>query len=320
MSRTRCRGVRDRRVAARKKGAFLTFPEAPSEDAFYRVFPARIRIIDKEKTIIDRRRFLTDGARALCGVGLLGAGIGLHSRKALPAQALRPPGALPEEDFLAACVRCGLCVRACPYDIVRLAEPGEPISTGTPYFISRTGPCEMCPDIPCVPVCPSGALDHGLTEIDKARMGLAVLADQESCIAFRGLRCEVCFNTCPVRGKAITIEPRANPRTGMHAMLIPVVHSEHCTGCGKCEQACILEEAAIKVYPRQLARGAAGEHYRLGWEERNKMGEALVTPDAPHRYHLPKGMDYEHAGRGLIRETPFSSNPLDTLNKGDGRP
>jgi len=254
------------------------------------------------KKAIDRRRFLTDGARTLCGVGLLTVGIGLHSQKALPAHALRPPGALPEEDFLAACVRCGLCARACPYDIVRLAEPGGPIPTGTPYFIARAGACEMCPDIPCVPACPSGALDHGLTDIDKARMGLAVLVDQETCIAFLGLRCEVCFNSCPARGKAITISPRANPRTGIHAMMIPVVHSDSCTGCGKCEQACILEAAAIKVYPLQLAKGATDGHYRFGWEEKNKAGKALVTPDTPHRYNLPKGMGYEHAGRGLIRE------------------
>ncbi len=32
--------------------------------------------------------------------------------KALPDRALRPPGAVGEEDFLAACVRCGLAVHA----------------------------------------------------------------------------------------------------------------------------------------------------------------------------------------------------------------
>ena len=34
--------------------------------------------------------------------------------------------------------------------------------------------------------------------------------------------------------------------------------------------------------------------------------------------HLPEGMRYEHGGEGLIREegasSPFSDNPLDTLN------
>nr|VFK25104.1 MAG: ferredoxin-type protein NapG [Candidatus Kentron sp. MB]VFK29866.1 MAG: ferredoxin-type protein NapG [Candidatus Kentron sp. MB]VFK74976.1 MAG: ferredoxin-type protein NapG [Candidatus Kentron sp. MB] len=251
---------------------------------------------------ISRRNFIKTQAVTACGAGLLILGIGLHSQKVLPAQALRPPGALPEADFLGACVRCGLCVRACPYNIVSLAKPDEPVSTGTPYFTARTGPCEMCPDIPCVPACPSGALDHGLTRIDKARMGLAVLVDQESCIAFLGLRCEVCFNVCPVRGKAITLSPRANPRTGIHAMLIPVVHSDVCTGCGKCEHACILDVAAIKIYPFALAKGAAGAHYHIGWEEKGKAGGALVAPDATHRYHLPEGMKYEHGGRGLVQE------------------
>ncbi len=264
-----------------------------------------------------RRQFLTGTIRTACGVGLLASGVGLFSNKALPAQALRPPGALAEADFLGACVRCGLCVRACPYDILHLARLEEPIPTGTPYFTARTTPCEMCPDIPCVPACPSGALDHRLEEIDAARMGLAVLSDQETCIAFQGLRCEVCFNVCPVRGKAITIAPRANPRTGMHAMMIPVVHSDHCTGCGKCEQACILAEAAIRVYPRNLAKGAGGAHYRLGWTEKARTGKALTAPDTPHRYHLPEGMTYEHGGRGLIprdASTPFAADPLDTLN------
>ncbi|KAG1658130.1 Periplasmic nitrate reductase, electron transfer subunit [Nymphon striatum] len=71
----------------------------------------------------------------------------------------------------------------------------------------------MCEDIPCVVACPTGALDHSLTDINDSRMGLAVLIDQEGCIAYQGLRCEVCFNVCPVRGKAITIETQHNNRT-----------------------------------------------------------------------------------------------------------
>ena len=181
----------------------------------------------------------------------------------------------------------------------------------------------MCEDIPCVKACPTGALDHSLTNIDKARMGLAVVVDHESCIAFQGLRCEVCFNVCPLRDKAISLEYRHNPRSGMHAMFIPVVHSDACTGCGKCEHACILEEAAIKVFPIHLAKGEMGSHYRLGWEEKRKAGGALVTPDAEHRYNLPEGMRYDYGGEGLVMpdeaaDTPFGSNALDTLNRGKG--
>lgn len=270
-----------------------------------------------------RRRFLTGMVAAAGSVTLLGMGLGLYSRQvsSLPAQAIRPPGAGKEEDFLSACVRCGLCVRDCPYDTLKLAEVGGNVAVGTPWFSARDIPCEMCEDIPCVKACPTGALDPELTNIDDARMGLAVVVDKETCIAFRGLRCEVCFNVCPVRGKAITLEMQHNIRTGKHALFIPVVHSSDCTGCGKCEHACILDEAAIKVFSVQLAKGKIGEHYRLGWEEKGEAGKSLVAPDREHRYNLPEGMRYDYEGEGLIMEpgtddTPFGNDPLETLRRG----
>jgi ferredoxin-type protein NapG len=280
-----------------------------------------------QPTNASRRDFLTGVAKTAAGVGLVGLGLGLYSQRAssLPARALRPPGALPEEDFDGACIRCGLCVRDCPYDMLHLARLGQDIPTGTPYFFAREAGCEMCEDIPCVAACPTNALDHGLTDILDADMGLAVVSDQDACIAFQGIRCEVCFNICPVRGDAITLEYRHNERSGKHALLIPVVHADHCTGCGKCEEACILEEAAINVLPRHLIQGLIGEHYRLGWEQQRAAGGALVTPDAEHRYNLPQGMRYDHGGEGLIpgnpgipedeATAPFSDNPLDTLNR-----
>ena len=289
---------------------------------------------------VNRRQFVGNLLRTACGVGLMGMGLGMYSRQAspLPAMAIRPPGALPEEEFLGACIRCGLCVRDCPYDILKLGQLGEDeVVAGTPYFTARTGPCEMCEDIPCIPACPTNALDHELTDINEARMGLAVVVDQETCIAFLGLRCEVCFNICPIRGEAITLDYQHNARSGKHALFIPIVHSDACTGCGLCEKACILEEAAIKVFPLALAKGMLGRHYRLGWEQKAEAGEALVTPDAPHRYNLPEGVQYEHGGRGLIVGEgprvpappmppasadaplpPFSANPLDTLNRKGG--
>jgi ferredoxin-type protein NapG len=262
-------------------------------------------------------------ARTAGGVSLLGLGLGLYSRQSvsIPADAIRPPGVADEKAFLSACIRCGLCVRDCPYDTLKLSQLGDDVVVGTPYFNARKVPCEMCDDIPCVKACPTGALDPQLTNIDDARMGLAVVSDQESCIAFQGLRCEVCFNVCPARGKAITLDRQHNARTGKHAMFIPVVHSDACTGCGKCEHACILDEAAIKVFPIQLAKGELGKHYRLGWEEKQKAGGSLVTPDQQHEYNLPQGEDYDYEGEGLTQpkkqqDTPFSENPLQRLNRG----
>ncbi len=156
-------------------------------------------------------------------------------------------------------------------------------------------------------------------------MGLAVVIDQESCIAFQGLRCEVCYNVCPVRKDALRLENRPNRRSGKHALFVPVVSSDACTGCGLCERACILEEAAIKVLPLRLAKGKSGEHYRLGWEQKAKHGESLVTPDIKHQFNLPDDMQYDYYGKGLYKKNPnslsnppFSTNPLDTLNEGLG--
>lgn len=254
-----------------------------------------------------RRQFLVDSARMACGVGLLGLGLGLYAKqsKALPALALRPPGAGAEEDFLGACIRCGLCVRDCPYNTLQLAKPETPVATGTPYFTARKVPCEMCEDIPCVKACPTRALDHGLTEINKAKMGVAVLIDHETCLNFLGLRCDVCYRVCPVIDKAITLDLVPNLRTGRHAMFLPTVHSEHCTGCGKCEKSCVLEEAAIRVLPAKLAKGHLGQHYRLGWEEQQKAGHSLIDEknivDLPDR--LPEGVTlpnhYDPASAGV---------------------
>jgi ferredoxin-type protein NapG len=232
----------------------------------------------RDEPALARRQFLADTARAACGAGVVGLLLALHARKseALPTTALRPPGALPEAEFLCACVRCGLCVRDCPYNILDLAHPESPPATGTPYFTARTGPCEMCEDVPCVKACPTGALAPTLTDINQSRMGLAVLIDHETCLSYLGLRCEVCYRVCPLIDKAITIETQHNQRTQRHALFIPTVHSEHCTGCGKCEKACVLDTAAIRIVPMQLAKGAGGSHYRLGWEEKARAGQSLI--------------------------------------------
>ncbi|WP_447874103.1 ferredoxin-type protein NapG [Serratia fonticola] len=225
-----------------------------------------------------RRRFLRDAARSVAGLAGIGVLLGLQQKQsqARDGLALRPPGALAEGAFDSACIRCGQCVQACPYQTLKLATLLSPRAAGTPYFVARDIPCEMCEDIPCVVACPSGALDPNLTDIDQARMGLAVLLDHENCLNWQGLRCDVCYRVCPQIDKAITLDLQHNERTGKHAMFLPTVHSQDCTGCGKCEQACVLEQAAIKVLSMELARGQLGEHYRWGWQEKQRAGHSLV--------------------------------------------
>jgi ferredoxin-type protein NapG len=118
-----------------------------------------------------------------------------------------------------------------------------------------------------------------------------VLIDHETCLNFLGLRCDVCYRVCPVIDEAITLDLQPNTRTGRHALFLPTVHSAHCTGCGKCEKSCVLEEAAIRVLPAKLAKGELGHHYRVGWEEQGKAGHSLMDEskmlDLPDR--LPEG-------------------------------
>ncbi len=244
------------------------------------------------KANLDRRDFFAKAAKAAGGVCLLGLGLGAanHRRADAAAVSLRPPGALPETDFMSACIRCGLCVRDCPYHTLSLAEMGQGVPPGTPFFQPRQVPCEMCENLPCITACPTGALDHKVVDATKIRMGTAVLSDHESCLNWQGLRCDVCYRVCPLIDKAITLEEIHNQRTGFHAMLLPIVHHDVCTGCGKCERSCVLEKPAIKVLPDQMARGKMGDHYRLGWEEKAKNGDQPLV-DAPVKLptRLPDG-------------------------------
>lgn len=194
---------------------------------------------------------------------------------------LRPPGALDETEFIKACIKCGTCVEACPYDTLKLATPGTGKFPGTPYLEPRDIPCYMCPDIPCVPVCPSGALEetiltsedpvNGLSRLDinKTRIGIAVL-DKESCLAFWGIQCDACYRACPLIGEAISLEMKRNERTGKHAFVEPVVHTDICTGCGMCEHACVTEKPAIFVLPHAIAKGKVGDHYIKGWDKNDE--------------------------------------------------
>lgn len=253
-----------------------------------------------------RREFLIKAAQgaavAACG-GLIWAQL-LRREAVASVLALRPPGALAERDFAAACIKCGQCVAACPYDTLHLARAEDDAPIGTPYFVPRDIPCYMCTDIPCVPACPTGALDPQLKDIAKSRMGLAVI-DTESCLSWLGLRCEVCYRVCPVKGQAISI--RNHPRqTSKHALFVPIVHSQACTGCGMCEDACPTEKAAIRVINPALVQGKIGSHYRLGWLSDTPITQDFKPPEVPSA-----------AGPAVAEPpAPATAPGMDVLNQG----
>lgn len=230
----------------------------------------------KVKAEPSRRNMLKTMLR---GVGLMGVGGTAWGGVAEGLQkselTLRPPAAIDEKDFAKACIRCGDCVEACPYDTLMLATPEDSTAIGTPYFKARKTPCYLCPDAPCVIKCPSGALDvKNITEsnslnINKSKMGIAIV-DHNSCIAFWGIQCDACYRACPLMGEAISLKFEQNERTGKHAVLTPVVNGEICTGCGICEHVCVTEKPSIIVLPTKVATGKAGAHYIKSWEKNDE--------------------------------------------------
>ncbi len=114
------------------------------------------------KSEINRRQFLKNGAWAAVAIGAVGAGanylknIHLHNADSL----LRPPGAVPEDEFIYACIKCGLCVQICPIEAVKLADITDGLSYGTPYIDPRQQACDFsCDAMQCVETCPTAALD-----------------------------------------------------------------------------------------------------------------------------------------------------------------
>lgn len=180
------------------------------------------------------------GALIIAGSRLLRWGTGsphtLQPRVDEQAEfSFRPPGALPESEFLARCIHCYLCQDVCPVACI-LMKSDQASDRHTPYIIPRWKACTLC--LECCEVCPTGALQP-LAKKDDVRMGVAVV-DESICVShLRTGACGACFTACPLRGAAIT--------QGLYNA--PYVHAEACTGCGLCEEVCIVPYRAIRVFP-----------------------------------------------------------------------
>jgi MauM/NapG family ferredoxin protein len=158
-------------------------------------------------------------------------------RRVAPHPYFRPPGAIDELAFLAACTRCGDCIEVCPVDAIVKAPSGAGFAVGTPIIDPAVQPCTVCPDIPCAAACPTEALI--VPERGWEGYKLAVLElEPERCIAFHGVACGVCARACPLGEKALALDAQGRP----------VIKAEGCVGCGVCVRACVTAPASLKLH------------------------------------------------------------------------
>jgi len=189
---------------------------------------------------LSRRGFLYSAAG--------GVGLGFLMRQT-PATALqgkrqliRPPGALPEDEFLRTCIRCGECMKSCVTNTLQpcFTESGLE-GLWTPKMEPRFAACEQTCNV-CGKVCPTQAIRSlPLEEKNHAKVGTAILK-KESCLVWAEDKlCLICDEICPYNAIVFrTIEGYRRP----------VVIPSRCNGCGFCEQRCpVRGVSAIVVVP-----------------------------------------------------------------------
>jgi polyferredoxin len=149
-------------------------------------FPASPRMLPAgtpARPDMSRRGFLYSVA------GGVGMGFAVQQSPFTPLQnkqqLIRPPGALPESDFLATCIRCGECMKSCLTNTLQptLWESGL-AGLWTPKLDLRFAACEPECNV-CGKVCPTQAIRSlTLEEKTNAKVGTAILK-RSRCVWWR---------------------------------------------------------------------------------------------------------------------------------------
>lgn len=246
-----------------------------------------------EGTSVDRRRFLSTAAGIATGiVGGGGFAAAIRSSETEPGSpspaVVRPPGSVPEDEFLELCIRCGECYQACPNDVIQpLGFERGLDGLWTPQVVADWSGCERsCSN--CGQVCPTGAIRAlPIDEKRVVRMGLAVVNEQ-TCLPYAGREeCDLCVEECQTAGydaiefirRGTELDSDGEPIEGS-GFLAPVVLAEKCVGCGLCQTRCykinvktkgLLSESAVQM--------EAGE----GKEDRLMRGSYLALREEEER-------------------------------------
>jgi len=191
---------------------------------------------------VSRRQFITTTVASMVSLGVLSVGLNNRNNK---ERMIRPPGSLPEDEFLNRCIRCLECVRICTSN-GRCLQPdsihNNVLELWTPVAIMRQGYCEYNCNL-CGQICPTEAiLPLSLEQKKETPMGLAYF-DKNLCIPYaQNKDCIVCEEHCPTPDKAIKFEIKeiVLPDGSIKMIKYPYVIRELCIGCGICEDKCPL--------------------------------------------------------------------------------
>ena len=217
-------------------------------------FPASLSIGGEYSKIdFSRRGFLASLAGGL-GVGFLATQTPFTLLRG-KHQIIRPPGAIPETEFLRTCIRCGECMKSCLTNTLQplLWESGFS-GLWTPKMEPRFAPCDQNCNV-CGKVCPTQAIRSlSLEEKTHAKVGTAVLRKEMCLVWAQNKICLICDEICPYN--AIVFRPVEGYRR-------PVVVASKCNGCGFCEQRCPVQgESAIVVVPNGEIRLKEGSYIK----------------------------------------------------------
>ncbi|MCC9608639.1 4Fe-4S binding protein [Blastopirellula sp. JC732] len=246
------------------------------------------------ETAIGRRGFLSlaagtaaaivGGTAVAVGTKATGAGVGtpLPILPGSPTTFLpvRPPGSVPEQEFLQMCIRCGECFKACPNNVLQPESFQQGLEgLWTPMVNADWAGCESSCNA-CGQVCPTGAIRPlPLEEKRVARMGLAIV-NQSTCLPLAGKEaCDLCVQECIAAGYnaieytqvGVEVDDQGQPIEGT-GFAAPIVLADKCVGCGLCQTRCnVINVKQRHVLSKSAIIVEAGE----GKEDRLMSGSYL---------------------------------------------
>jgi MauM/NapG family ferredoxin protein len=270
------------------------------EGAVKFTFTKQAEAVDLPGTATSRRMFLGGIAGGLAASLSMRADLLHPSDSFLPfperhGRLIRPPGALPEPEFLSRCVRCGECMRACLTNTLQPDWHRAGLEgLWAPHMSLRHAACEQTCKV-CGHVCPTEAIRPlSLDEKQHAKVGTAYI-DRNRCLPWsQDHRCLICDEQCPYN--AIVFKQDAQ-----HHVKLPVVNPRKCNGCGQCEDKCpVLGESAIIVVPQGELRLIEGSYVEeaqaLGLvfaADAEKLKDSFRTEEELFKKELPPGIEAE---------------------------